>query len=59
MVSAKLARAWLCQRLFFEPQEESFELRPGLPRAGLFLTADGESSGESNIAEEGLDAWSC
>lgn len=59
MVSAKLARPWLWQRLFFDPQEESFELHPGLPRAGLLLTADGEISGESDIAEEGLDTWSC
>lgn len=58
-VSAKLARTWLWQRLFFDPQEESFELHPGLPRDGLLVTADGEISGESDIAGEGLDTWSC
>lgn len=59
MVSAKLARRWLWQKLFLDPQEESFELRPGLPRPGLLLTADGEVSGESDIARGGSDTWSC
>lgn len=49
----------MAKAIAFDPQEGSFELHPGLPRAGLFLTAGGEISGESNIAGEGLDTWSC